>query len=110
MLFLTTLAPVSESLEARCEAWGSPVFASITCKVQLCPIENIFFCSCMCFISETKLLWDILFQFSLEQTHLRVEPLMENPILDDLVLCKGHVLLGLSGAQVSQRGLGIAHS
>ena len=51
-----------------------------------------------------------VFQFSPEQTNLRVEPLMENPILDDLVLCKGHVLLGLSGAQVSQRGLGIAHS
>ena len=32
---------------------------------------------------------------------------MENPILDDLVLCKGHVLLGLSGAQVSQRGLAL---
>ena len=62
------------------------------------------------FYVKTKILWKILFQFSLEQTHLRVEPLMENPIMDDLVLCKGHVLLGLSGAQVSQRGLGIAHS
>ena len=37
-----TLAPVSESLEARCEAWGSPVFAKITCKVGLKPNSALF--------------------------------------------------------------------
>ena len=49
-IFGTTLAPVSESFEARWEAWGSPVFAKITCKVGIKLYSAAGICIIFCII------------------------------------------------------------